>query len=72
MAIEADPPHHLAHRARAEIGKHAPEQQARNDHAEKIELVFHAAILPCFGLVGRKGRSLREKPERTPASPTIA
>ena len=47
MAIEADPPHHLAHAAGEDIGKHAPEQEARNDHAEQIKFVFHAAIVLC-------------------------
>src|SRR5882757_7522023 len=69
MAIEADPPHDLAHDTGEEIGEHVPEQEARNDHAEQVKLVFHAAIVLCSIACGRYVGDSGKSPERTPARP---
>src|SRR4029453_9824509 len=72
MAVQAGPRDDFADDAREDVGDHAPEQEARNDHTEQIKFVFHATSLlcsvSCGSCLGASGKSA----QRIPVSPISA
>src|SRR4029453_12523664 len=72
MAVQAGPRDDFADDAREDVGDHAPEQEARNDHTEQIKFVFHATSLlcsvSCGSCLGASGKSA----QRIPVSPILA
>jgi len=61
-AIQAGPSNQLADEARKRVGNHAPEQEARNEHAEQVQVRISCGNCPIFDLLRLIGRRFREEP----------